>query len=399
MSLFIQHGYGKSDKIHTTIGDGTAQGVILAPRSEKPEKLTSCAEELAEMDCEVLVDPQFYVSPLSPPNDQHLPEYPYYTPGLTLAGLTGSRRITPHVKAALDFQAALPVTSLVSPTVIFDSFTDRWYQIALEFADASLVYHSGLTDPPPLLLSFVIGEEALTSLPDVNRFLDTVTQDGWDMAGFYLIVARSEKAYNQRFESARMANYMYLVHSLGAVNDLRVVCGYTDFCGIPFRAVGAEAFATGWAQTARQFHRSTFVYRKPGGQPPRERYSSSPLCNSIFMNELQDIYEVGQLTNVLSRVPLDSVITAAASPSAADWSNAISQKHHWQTLHALETSYTGTVRDNTRRLLRYLRDCQGRYVLLDAAGVQFDTNTDGDHLGDWIRATQLFAREIGLALP
>lgn len=399
MSLFIQHGYGKSDKIHSAIDDGTAQGVILAPRSERPEKLEICIDELSSRDCEILIDPQFYVTALSPPNDQHLPDYDYYQSGLTLANLTGARRIMPHVQAAIDYQASLDVTAIVSPTVVFDSFSDRWYQIALEFADASLTYHATLKDAPPLLLSFVIGEEALASLPDVNRFLDTVTQDGWDMAGFYLIVARSDKGYSQRFDPVRMANYMYLLYSLGTINELRVICGYTDFCGIPFKAVGAEAFATGWAQSSRQFHRSTFIQRKPGGQQPRERYSSIPLCSSIFLNELQDIFDIGQLPSVLSGVTLDSVITGAASPSASDWTTAVSQRHHWQVLHKLDTRYAGSVTDNIRKLLRYLRDCQGRYRLLEGGGVQFEANTNSDHLADWIRATQDFVREVGLAIP
>ncbi len=399
MSLFIQHGYGKSNKIHEAVEDGTVQGVVLAPRSERPQKLAICVDELRALGCEVLVDPQFYVFTLSPPNDQHLSEYPYYRTGLTATSLTGGRRVATHVREVLEFEAQHNVSAIVSPTVIVDSFTDRWYQIALEFADASLQQHARMSSPPPLMLSFAFAEEALSSLEDVNRFLDTVTQDGWDMAGFYLVVVRNEKSYSQRFEATRMANFMYMIHSLSRVNDFRVICGYSDFCGVPFRAVGADAFATGWAQTARQFHRGTFIQRPAGGQPPRERYSSGPLCNSIFLNELQDIFDVGYLPNVLSGVPLDSVITSAASPDAAGWTNNMSQRHHWQTLHQLEQRFTGRLRSDVVLLLQYLRACQGMYRFLEGVGVQFETNTNGDHLADWIRATRDFSREAGIALP
>src|SRR5262249_275534 len=151
--------------------------------------------------------------------------------------------------------------------------TDRWFQIALNLADASLEHHAGLNSDTPLLLSFVLAEEALAAETEVNRFLDTVTQDGWGMQGFYLVVSRHEGTYNQDCESARLANLLYAGHVLGHVNSLRVVLGYCDFLGIPLRAVGASAFATGWSQGLRQFVRKNFLLRPPGGQPARDRYS------------------------------------------------------------------------------------------------------------------------------
>ena len=184
------------------------------------------------------------------------------------------RRVRRYAEDTLQFQVDLGVSALLSPTIIFDSFSDRWHQIALNLADASLEFHASLTGPPPLLLSFVFAEEALAAAGEVNRFLDTVTQEDWHADGFYFIVARGENAYNQRFEPLRLAQYLYLIYVLGRLNGLRVLCGYTDFVGILLRAAGAEAFATGWDQTPRQFHRSNFLKRKPGasrlgsGTPP-----------------------------------------------------------------------------------------------------------------------------------
>jgi len=401
MALYIQHGHGKSDKIRTALDDGTIEGVVFAARNEKKDNLRACVNEIREGydGCEMLLDPQFYVSTLTPPNDRYLPEYPYYEAGRTASDFTGVRRIRHYAKETLDYQVDLGLDSLVSPTVIFDSFSDRWHQIALNLADASLERRAELTDPPPLLLSFVFKEEALAATEEVNRFLDTVTQDGWNMKGFYLIVARSERSYNQRFEPSRLAQYLYVVYVLGQINGLRVVCGYTDFVGILLRAVGADAFASGWNQSLRQFQRSNFIQRRPGGQRPRERYSSSPLFNSILLSQLQDIYEVGHLGDVLSGVPLDSQITGASDPLAAGWTTPLSQQHHWQTLHALDESLSGRVRPDLQSTVQKLRDANGLYTLLEAAGVQFEQNTGRDHLREWPRAIGEFQRMAGLASP
>ena len=398
MALYIQHGHGKSDKITTALDDGSIGGVVFGARNEKPDNLRAYVSEIQESydGCELLLDPQFYVSTLNPPNDRYLPEYPYYEAGRTVSDFTGLRRIRQYASQTLDYQVGLGLDSVVSPTVIFDSFSDRWHQIALNLADASLECHGDLTDPPPLLLSFVFEERVLSDADNVNRFLDAVTQDDWNMDGFYLIVARSEKSYNQRFEPSRLAQYLYVVYVLGQINGLRVVCGYTDFVGIPLRAVGAHAFATGWNQSLRQLHQSNFIKRETRGRPARVRCSSSPLFNSILLSELQDIYEVGHLGDVLLGVRLDSQITGAPDPLSAGWTTPLSQQQHWQTLHALDEGLSGNVSNDLRNTVQQLRDANGLYTLLEAAGVQFDRITGREHLREWVRAIDEFKRMAGL---
>ncbi len=400
MALYIQHGHGKSDKIDTALAAGTVQGVIFGARNEKPGNLVTYLRSLRDggYDCELLFDPQFYVSALVPPNDRYLPEYEYYTAGRTATDFTSARRIREYVKQTLDCQVDLGVDALISPTVVFDSFADRWHQISLNLADASLEYHGSLTEPPPLLLSFAFVEEALSATTDVNRFLDTVTQDQWNMDGLYLLVARNDSTYSQRFHTQRLANYMYIAYVLGQINGLRVVCGYTDFVGILLRAAGAEVFATGWSQTTlRRFCTKSFIKRKSGGQPARERYSSSPLYNSIFLGELQDVFDAGYLADVLSNVPLDSQITGAARPQAAGWTTAVSQQHHWQTLQAMDSALSGRVEPDLRSTARSLRDANALYAGLEAAGVQFERATGKDHLTEWTRAIVAFQRVAGLS--
>ncbi|MCE9553887.1 MAG: hypothetical protein K8T91_11005 [Planctomycetes bacterium] len=396
MAVYAQHGHGKSDKIVTGLSDGSIEGVIFAPRNEKPDNLRTCLETLSEdHGCELLVDPQLYVATFTPANMRYLEEYDFFEGGLSASDFS-LRRIRQIARDTIDYQAGLPVTAILSPTVMFGTFSDRWYQIALNLADAAREHHGSLPSPPPLLLSFVFAEEALTDEDEIGRFLDTVTQDDWSMEGFYLVAARHEPVYSQDFDPVRLANYLYLVHALGTVNGLRVVVGYTDFVGIPLRAAGAAAFATGWSQGLRQFVRKNFLQKKPGGQPPRDRYSSAPLLNSILMQEMQEIFDVGRLRSVLSDVALDSIITSARSPQGSPWNQAISQQHHWQTLHAIDQSLTGRVRRDTLETLRRVREAQGLYTILERNGIEFERSTGKDHLASWSRALSDFARRAGI---
>lgn len=389
MALYVQHGHGKSDKITTALETETVDGVIFGARNEKLSNLDACIEELRGK-CELLLDPQFYVCTLTPPKDGYLPKdyKAYYKPGRGAADFIGSKKNRDYAKATLDFQVEHGLDWLVSPSVIFDSFSDRWCQIALTLADASLEYHGGLRDAPPLLLSFIFHESALTSKEELDHFLDTITT--WDVGGFYVIVVREDPSYSQRFHDGRLANLLYLAHVLGERNGYHLVYGYSDFIGVLLRAAGASAFATGWYQSLRQFHRNAFLHRKPGGRPPRERYSSGPLMNSVFLGELQLVHDVGELDRVLSGVPLDELLTDASSPEASTWNRARSEVQHWQTLSSLDGTLKGKAKSDIPGMLEHLREASGLYTELESMGVSFERHTNGDHLPEWMRAVRQF---------
>lgn len=390
MPLYIQHGHGKSDKITRALSDAVVTGVILAARNESRANLESCMGELNGR-CEVLLDPQFYLCTLVPANDKYLPEdySAYYQAGRTASDFIRGSAIRGYAKGTIDLQVEVGVNRIISPSVIFDSFNDRWSQIALTLADASLEYHAGIPRVPPLLLTFVFDEGALASKNELDLFLDTVT--AWDAHGFHLIVVRQDPSYSQRFDDTKLANLLYLVHVLGARNDYQVVCGYSDFVGPLLRAAGAHVVATGWYHSLRAFHRKTFLQRRPGGQPPRERYSSAPLMNSILLGELQSVFDVGKLDQVLSGVAMDRVITAARSPAdASAWNRTLSEVHHWQTLKTLEDRVTGNPRSDVPTILSSLETASGLYTELARAGVIFDRLTGGTHLQEWIAALRQF---------
>ncbi len=395
MALYVQHGHGKSDKVDSALESGSVDGVIFGARNEMVDNIEACVANVRERGGVVLFDPQFQVSAIIPANDRFLPDYPYYKAGRRAGDFVGGRKLASYVKSTLNFEMGLGPDRLLSPTVIFDSFESNWYQNALNLADASLEYHAGLIDAPPLLLTFIIGEQALGSDSGVDSFLDQITS--WESAaGVYLIISREDSSYSQRFESDLLASALYITYVLGSVNGLEVINGYSDFCGLLFRSVGGTAFATGWSQSLRQFHRRSFTKHKPGGQQPRPRYTSVPLLNSILLSELQQIFESGRLGDVLSGVPLDSVIVDAASPEDPDWSTRVSELHHWESLKKLEGTLGADVIPNLEALKKRFTLAQELYVELSEEGVVFSSQTRADHLDEWADAVDSFRKMASL---
>ncbi len=392
MSIYAQHGHAKSNRITSALDANYLKGVIFGAKNESPDKLEECIAEMRASypDTELILDPQFYVSALDRPKDRFLTQYPYYQAKRTARDFIKAQNISNYVKDTIDFQISLGLDAVVSPTVLFDSFDDRWYQIALNLTDESVAYHQKLTSPPRLIINFAFSEDVLNSQAEVDDFLNQITS--WEsLDAVYLLVSRNEKTYSQQFEDVRLANLMYLIYILGKRNNFEVVCGYSDFVGILLKAAGATSFATGWFQGLRQFHKANFMVDDSRGGPARPRYSSLKLFNSILLSELEQIHNIGALDEVLSGIDQDKIITAASSPETSSWSLSDSEQSHWATLANLDSELTGDVEIDMASVLAKLKTAKALYASLQQSGVIFEShNTREHHLDNFIDATESF---------
>lgn len=162
MGVLVQHGYGKSDKIERALDRGIADGVILHPRFEQPDRLEAYVRELRDGygdDPVIVVDPHFFLSTFPEAPLTNLRDYPYFEEGLNRRHLTGATNIRRYVKDTLDFQLRMPVSRLIAPTVYIDDLAGQWSQIALSLAVESLEYHDDMQDAPPLWLAFALDPE------------------------------------------------------------------------------------------------------------------------------------------------------------------------------------------------------------------------------------------------
>ncbi|WP_430450870.1 hypothetical protein [Rhodopirellula europaea] len=392
MSLYLQHGYGKSTRITDAYADGSTSGVVFSPRNEKKDNLDAYIAQLrATGSFTLMMDPQFHICTQTPPKDSYLPkDYGYYQPGLTAHNFTKAAQIQGYAADTLDFQYAMDLDRILSPTVILSTFSDRWIQIAHQLAEASVAHHAGMSSPKPLMLSFVLCETALDSRTEVDQFLDELTT--YDVDGFYICIVRDEATYTQHFDPDRLAHLMYATYVLGELNDFEVVFGYSDYLGLPLRAAGATAFASGWSQSLRQCHAGTFIKVDRMGRRPLFRYSSGPLLNTILLSELEQIHSFGRLNDVLSNVALDREIISASSPESSSWNERFSERHHWQTLADLDSTLGSNVRKNMVALRTRVAQAQSLYQDLESIGIRFSRNCDKSHLPEWEEAITEFVR-------
>lgn len=396
MTIYAQEGWGKSDKIDRGMEVGSIAGVIWSPRDEDPRSLPQTILQCSSAHPEAVmqVDPQFYATTVTSPRAGHLPDYPHYRDGLSRASFHDPQNIQNFVKDTLDYQAMLPVGRLVAPTILFEDFNDPWSQVALMMASAAVSYHASMHSPPPLLISLLVSETALTSQGSLEQYLDQLSL--LEAHGLYLIVRRNSQQYQAAFEPAPLENLLYLVYVLAEINQFEVVCGFCDFVGFLLHAVGAKATASGWYSNLRQFSLIRFLPAE-GGRPPRPRYSSLPLLNSILIDDLDNIHYIGRLPVVLSGTPYDGVFSGTTSPSSVPWPPDTSALHHWAVLESSAARVQrGTVTHRLNLCTQMLGQAEATYNSLGQSGVTFDVSSGNRHLRQWREALANFRARVGV---
>ena len=388
MSILAQHGYGKSDKIEQGIEDGSIQGVIVSPRDERPENLAALLANTPN-DLERLVDPQFYAGTVVNPRVGKLPQYNHYRANLTPASF-GPVAIREFVQETLAWQDNLNVSAVVSPTVLVDAHTSRWAQIAMTLAQETINQHQA---DKPLLISLVIAEEALREVQLVDGWLNEITQ--MDVDGFYLVIRRLSEAYRQQYEPDILTSLLRVCYSLAEINEYRVFVGYSDLVSLLLHAVGVTGTGAGWFSSLRQFGLRRFQ-QVTGGSQPRPRYTSRPLLNSIYVNELDAIYSSGLISNVLSGTDYDDRFTMNTNPENVGWPPRDAALHHWSALHTMVQAVSGATASG--RLTSVRSQIVQALALYAQVGqfLPFQPDTSASHLHQWLDALDRFRSDAAV---
>ena len=391
MTILAQHGWGKSDKIERGINDGSINGVIMSPRDETPANLARFLADIADNNPNVerLVDPQLYAGAILPVRDGKLEQYNHYRQGLTPASFS-PEEIRGVVRDTLSWQSDLPITSIVSPTVIVDDWGSQWAQIAMMLAQETIYQHK---DNRSLLISLVVGEDVLRQRSLVDEWLNALTL--LDVDGFYLIVRRTSESYRQHYDLDILASLMRVCYSLQELNQYRVFVGYTDMATLLLHAVGVSGTAAGWFGSLRQFNLRRFQ-PVSGGRQARARYSSRPLLNTIYMTELDTIYNGASVDAVLSDTPYDGQFSGPTNPENLPWPLDVAALHHWQVLAEIARSPIGaTLKERLDSARNLIGEALATYAGVGTL-VPFTPETGSAHLNQWLGALNQFDRELGI---
>lgn len=387
MSLFVQHAYGKSDKIDNGIGDGNISGIILSPKAETPQNLEMYIKNIDD-DVEILLDPQFYLcafeGDISIGKLDKYSFYPNYT--VNKKALSMPKNIRKIVEDNVNYQRQCGLKTIVAPNIFFDSFDSRMSQIALSLANETIEY----CEQDELLISICVNEVAFKNFDDVKDFLDIISL--FNVDGFYIIIERNLSKNPNMIESDTMANILYFLYNLSCINMYRVILGYGDYIGVSLYVAGIEAIATGWYENSRRFDRENF-YPKDAMRRPNKRYYSNKVLNSLLLvPEIQMIQEQNLLGKILSNTRYDAYMYNDLS--GGQWADSISCLERWESIKQLIESIdaAGDVISRIIFMKEKISEAMSIYNLLPEE--IFDSKSKSTHLLGWIEGLDKFKEII-----
>lgn len=388
MAVYIQHSYGKSDKILKSIEKNLVSGVIFSPKGESSvQKMIDTVAEYAQMGVETYFDPNFHLSLIENCPDNKIKDYAYYKSNLKYKDFISPKRILEYVETCLDFQNNLNVTSLFSPTCIIEAFDDKWCGAAMQMAQCALDY-ANENKSSDIYITFVISDNAfLGSKESLDDFITTLTSiDNLDK--IYLIINKSLEAYSPQIDSCKLQNIMYFIYALSKWNNIQVTCGYSDILGLMYLSAGADRITTGWSQKSRFFCRNNYK-EMTGGSLPRPKYMSNPLLNAININpELNTIEKFGMLDKILSGTEYDDLIKKV--PVSDNWAQ-VSFYHHLNCIKILSDEIVNFDIDKRLEIMQTKIDnAILLYEELIQLGVPFHQYTNNTHLSQWKTAMEDF---------
>lgn len=289
MSLFLQHGYGKSNKFELLAPSPAVQLVVLSPTDEDRASLRSTAVAARSLGLATLIDPQTYIYSTDPAGYGRK----HASHGLAFERVhwaQDAQVTTAQVQAVHAAQLEInPDGPWIAPTVFQTTLGDNWTPLALQLArTAASAWGASNT-----IASVVVDEAGFSNSEQLREWLNVATT--LDVRGFYILVQRGNTGYPPvRWSPDRLSQLMSMIYTLGELNGYEIYWGFADQEGLLGLAAGATSVGSGWSYGLRQFSTGKWIPSK-GGRPAVVRVPARGLWSPIRA--------VGEAPDLLSRHP------------------------------------------------------------------------------------------------
>lgn len=385
MSFWVQHGYGKGDKIRDLVAGGyPPAGVILSPSSEPNQTLVNTAQSCHDAGVRVLLDPETYVYSIDGGHGKKHDDH-----ALDVGPLHWSdspARLAEIVRVVVDLNEQMDTSEVIAPAPVQQSFGDAWTGLSLQLAR-----ETANATAKPVLASVVVDAGAFSDWHTTEQWLDAFTTV--DTHGVYLIVGWDGASYPNTWDPTVLKNIYRALYRLSVVNQYEVVWGYSDIAGAVGLAAGADGCATGWYLSLRLWTTQKWIPRS-GGRQSAPRVLSVPMLSPLVAEGEAD---VASRTAIGADIFPDATIRARLQ--AGTWGLGEAWFQHMEGVSEIASTIAGhsdDISDRVEMVIEWLDEAQDFVIQLDAAGVALP-GVYQSRLASLRQALGEFADEEGLS--
>lgn len=362
MSFYVQHAYGKSDKLERLTQLDAVRGVVLSPKDEDPGTLRATADAIRARGKTVIVDPQAYFYSTDPTGKA--PRHQQHgLPTDQIRRSTSVRRISDRINAVAHMNESLgDVEFVISPAPLQMSLSDANSSLALQYAStAAESWGSDRT-----IATVAVDQRALDDSKGINDWLDELTS--LRVAGFYLLIDRGEGPYPPAaWPAATLQSLFQVLYVLGELNEYRVIWGYADLPGAIGAALANGSTASGWSYGSRNFNSTKWMYPASGGNPQTIRMVVPGLGAAVRAeDEALDLLESRHASMLWPGEDISGLNTAARSLTRPDAQVAFLER---LAVLTADLGGGGSLGDRLERIHAYLDRVQTNYAALSEDGL------------------------------
>ena len=396
MKLFAQHGAQTGEKITEGLTQGLLDGAVFSPRDIALDTLRTKLDAMATNfpTAERLFDPQYYAVFLADNQDARLgylaDDYSVYLQQRRRAQLERESNVRTDVRAALEFQKDLAVTSLIAPGILIPrSLNSVETVIAKNFIRAAAEEFAALNDPRKVFATLAISREALLDKQELIEFVNEITALEAPPHGFYLLVAaRNTEARSDIYHADVIAGWMFLNHVL-KLNGFEVINGYSDILTPFLGAAGGTDGCFGWWSNLRAFSIDRFAPSSGMARLPIQRYLSVGMLNRITYFELNALRDLG-MQGILNGLRFDSLYQ-----NEPERPKEVLQS--WEAVREMNRRLLqGSLQNSLRRCVQAIGQAERLY---DSIPLPLDGKSNREHLEPLREGIGLFARLAEIEPP
>jgi hypothetical protein len=345
MDLYLQFGFGMMGHCEHLIDNWGGGTVILSPRDQELDQMSSFVSRLSRRNGEVILDPQFYM-----PRANHirLTRHSYWPENFSTAMFRRSeiRRMLTILKE--EYNDVFRTPFFILPGGKSNEINEDWYNYHSLIINEAI----NLKVHDDLYATLCLGNEAMLSEDAIHNVLEYV--DEWDVTGCYIVAEPPSNNYlvdNPNW----LANLLDLSAGL-KLQGKKVVVGYSNHQMLTLALTKVSAIASGNWLNVRSFNANRF--NNPEGDGGRR--SKWYYCPQALSEYQLPFLDTAQRMAILDRMrtdnifnsPYANILFSGAQPTTVNFGERDSFRHY---LQCLKVQALGSVRDTYMNTLSSLR--------------------------------------------
>lgn len=319
MELYLQMGHGMQSMVIELIKLWNYGTVILSPVNIPPNKLSSLAKRIKQVNGNVLFDPQLFY-----PKEGHIKLQAYDYWPVSNSSITDNNIKNDINLELLRINEEIDSSAIILPAIEMDenkfSYEVNWIKNSVNFFSAK--------SNRPIFATLCLCSETIRNSAGIENLFSMLRDIPVD--GYYIIPHPSNNEYLVS-DPLWEIGLMKLITCL-KLSKVQVIVGYTNHQGLLYSLANVDAIASGTYMNTRSFVPAKFKSPKDDDIKHKSTWYYLPSAMSEYKAAILDVAEQRNYLDKFKPIGFENIYSdmlfKGARPSSTNYNEPNSFKHY-----------------------------------------------------------------------